>query len=181
VANTPFRRHKTWVHEGGIATPLIVQRPRGLAARGEIRRDAGHVIDLVPTILEVAGARRFETWEGQPVPPPPGTSLVPAFARDGAVRHADLWWEHEGNRAIRVGDWKVVAAKDGPWELFDLAADRTEAHDLAPERPETVQELERRWRQHRDEFAALAARDLHPRRAAETVTPQEKTRRTAGP
>ena len=72
VANTPFRRHKTWVHEGGIATPLIVHWPRGIAARGELRHDPGHVIDLVPTILEVAGARRSTTWDGVPVPPAPG-------------------------------------------------------------------------------------------------------------
>lgn len=157
VANTPFRRHKTWVHEGGISTPLIVRWPKGIAARGELRRDPGHLIDLVPTILEVTGAQRFTTWEGQPVPPPPGTSLVPAFARDGAVRHEDLWWEHEGNRALSVGDRKLVAAgKDGPWELYDLAADRTETHDLAREQPETVRAMAARWERRRDEFYALA-------------------------
>ena len=73
---------------------------------------------------------------GRPAPPRPGLSLVPAFARDGAVKHEELWWQHEGNRAIRVGDWKLVAAgKDGPWELYDLANDRTETHDLAKELP----------------------------------------------
>jgi arylsulfatase len=160
VANTPFRRHKTWVHEGGIATPLIVHWPRGLAARGEFRHDPSHVIDLLPTILEVAKARRFETWEGQPVPTPPGMSLVPTFARDGSVHHTDLWWEHEGNRAIRVGDWKLVAAgREGPWELYDLSTDRTETRDLAREHPEKVRELEQRWRRLRDEFIALATRD----------------------
>jgi arylsulfatase len=184
VANTPFRRHKTWVHEGGIATPLIVHWPRGLASRGEIRHDPGHVIDLVPTILEVAGAHRFETWDGQPVPAPPGTSLVPAFARDGAVSHADLWWEHEGNRAIRVGDWKLVAAgKDGPWELYDLATDSTETRDLARERPEKARELEQSWRRRKEEFVALATRDLQPGRAADArgsvlipVPPNDKPR-----
>ena len=75
---------------------------------------------------------RLETWRGRPVPQAPGTSLAPSFGRDGAVHHDDLWWEHEGNRAIRVGDWKLVAAgKNGPWELFDLANDRTETHNLA--------------------------------------------------
>jgi arylsulfatase A-like enzyme len=163
VANTPFRRHKTWVHEGGIATPLIVHWPRGVAARGELRHDPSHIIDLVPTILDVASARRFETWDGQPVPAPPGSSLVPTFARDASLRHGDLWWEHEGNRAIRVGDWKLVAAgKDGPWELYDLATDRTETRDLARERPDKARELEERWRKRRDEFVALATRDLQP-------------------
>ncbi len=82
---------------------------------------------------------------------------MPAFARDGAVRHDELWWQHEGNRAIRVGDWKLVAAgKDGPWELYDLAKDRTETHDLAKESPKKAGELARRWEERRGEFAAIA-------------------------
>src|SRR5437899_11250801 len=85
AANTPFRRHKTWVHEGGICTPLIAHWPKGIAARGELRHNPGHLIDLAPTILELAGSKRFETWEGKPVPSPPGKSLVPAFAKDGSV------------------------------------------------------------------------------------------------
>jgi arylsulfatase A-like enzyme len=161
VANTPFRLHKTWVHEGGIATPLIVSWPRGISARGELRHNPGHVIDFVPTVLELTGARRPETSDGQPPPAAPGRSLVPAFARDGTVAHDYLWWEHEGNRALRVGDWKVVAAgKAGPWQLFDLATDRTETRDLASQQPERLRELERLWEQHRDEFYALARRDL---------------------
>ncbi len=155
VANTPFRRHKTWVHEGGIATPLIVHWPKGIASRGELRHDPGHVIDLVPTILEVAGAARFTTWEGSPVPRAPGISLVSSFARDGTVRHPDLWWAHEGNRAIRVGDWKLVAARDQDWELYNLASDRTETRDLAKQRPEKVRELSVRWQERRDEFYGL--------------------------
>jgi arylsulfatase A-like enzyme len=160
VANTPFRRHKTWVHEGGVATPLIAHWPRGIAARGELRHDPGHVIDLVPTTLEIARARRPETWEGRPVPEPPGRSLVAAFARDGSVHHEALWWEHEGNRAIRVGDWKLVAARGGPWELFDLSTDRAETRDLAREHPGKVRGLARRWQELRDEFLALARRDV---------------------
>jgi arylsulfatase A-like enzyme len=155
VANTPFRRHKTWVHEGGIATPLVVHWPNGIAARGEIRHDPGHLIDIVPTILEITGARVNSAATG-PVPPRPGKSLVPAFVHDGTVTHDDLWWAHEGNRAIRVGDWKLVAAKNEAWELFDLANDRTETRDLAKENPVKVRELTQRWQQHMDEFAAIA-------------------------
>ena len=174
VANTPFRRHKTWVHEGGIATPLIVHWPKGIAARGELRHDPGHVIDLVPTILELAGRPRLEAATGRPAPARPGKSLVPAFARDGTVRHDDLWWEHEGNRAIRVGDWKLVAAgRDGPWELYDLANDRTETHNLAREQPEKVRELARRWEERRDEFAATARQDLQ----SAPTSPSSETKR----
>src|SRR5262249_44188472 len=120
VANTPFRRHKTWVHEGGIATPLIVHWPNGLRARGELRHNPGHVLDIAPTILDAARVPRPPTWKGHAVPPSPGRSLIPAFERVGTVTHDELWWEHEGNRAIRKGNWKLVAAKDAPWELFDL-------------------------------------------------------------
>ena len=164
TANTPFRRHKTWVHEGGISTPLVVHWPRGISSKGELRRDPGHVIDVVPTLLELAGARRPEVRDGQPVPRPPGISLVPAFARDDSVHHETLWWEHEGNRALRAGDWKVVAAKDEPWALFDLAADRTETRDLAADQPDRVRDLGRRWEGLRDQFHALAKRD--PKAAA---------------
>jgi arylsulfatase len=163
MCNTPFRRHKTWVHEGGISTPLIVHWPKGIAARGELRRTPGHVIDLVPTVLEVAGGKRAETWDGRPVPPAPGKSLVPLFARDGTVAHDSLWWLHEGNRALRVGNWKIVAAgKDSPWELYDLSSDRSEGKDLAKDRPEKVRELAARWTEQFEGYAALAARDLPP-------------------
>ena len=161
VANTPFRRHKTWVHEGGIATPLVVHWPKGFAARNELRHDPGHMIDIVPTILEVVGAPwRAESTEGRPIPTRPGKSLVPAFAHGGTLGHDDLWWAHEGNRAVRVGDWKLVAANDEPWELYDLATDRTETRNLAPGNSTMVRELSLRWQRHMDEFAALARDDL---------------------
>jgi arylsulfatase len=160
VANTPFRRHKTWVHEGGISTPMIAHWPRGLAARGELRHDPGHVIDLVPTVLDVVDAPRpgpgRQEGSQTPSPPLPGWSLLPAFARDGSLSREALWWEHEGNRAIRVGDWKLVAARDQPWELYDLATDRTETRDLAARQPERVRELAGFWQRWHDEFAACA-------------------------
>ncbi len=163
LANTPFRRHKTWVHEGGISTPLIVHWPKGIAARGEIRHTPGHVIDLVPTILEAAGGKRLETWQGQPVPPPPGKSLLPLFAKDGTVVHESLWWLHEGNRALRAGDWKIVAAgKNTPWELYDLTAERSESKNLARDKPEKVRELAALWTKQLEEYTALARKDLPP-------------------
>jgi arylsulfatase A-like enzyme len=158
VANTPFRRHKTWVHEGGISTPLIVHWPQGIAARGELRHNPGHVVDLLPTLLDVAGGSPPEAADGRSAPARPGKSLVPVLARDGTVQHDALWWAHEGNRAIRVGDWKLVAAKGDTWELFNLATDRTETHDLAREHPEKVRELSEHWQRLWDEFAAIARR-----------------------
>ncbi|HEY7331161.1 MAG TPA: arylsulfatase [Gemmataceae bacterium] len=160
TANTPLRRHKTWVHEGGISTPLLVHWPKGIAARGALRHNPGHLIDIVPTLLELVGEKAPTTWKGKPVPPPPGKSLVPVFARDTSVSHDYLWWSHEGNRAVRVGDWKLVAAgAKGPWELYDLKTDRGESHNLAEKRPEKVRELETIWSQHDREFCALALKD----------------------
>jgi arylsulfatase len=163
LANTPFRRHKTWLHEGGISTPLIVHWPKGMAARGEVRHTPGHLIDLVPTILEVTGGKPFEKWEGKPVPAAPGKSLLPAFAKDGAVTRDSLWWLHEGNRALRVNDWKLVAAgKESAWELYDLSTDRSESRNLASEKPETVRELAAIWTKQLEAYTALASKDLPP-------------------
>jgi len=147
ASNSPFRRHKVWVSEGGISTPLIAHWPRGISARGELRRDPGHVIDIVPTILELAGATVDSAWHGHPAPPFPGTSLVPAFAHDGVIQRDCLFFHHEGNRALRSGDWKLVSAREDHdvWQLFDLARDRGERHDLAPEQPQRVAALAARW------------------------------------
>ncbi|MBW3539088.1 MAG: arylsulfatase [Planctomycetes bacterium] len=161
AANTPFRRHKTWVHEGGIATPLIVHWPQGIAARGELRHNAGHVIDVVPTVLELAGvADRPRDEDGNEAPPFAGRSLVPVFRQDHSVSHDALWWLHEGNRAIRVGQWKLVSARSDPWELYDLDTDRTETNNLAAEHPEKVQKLRRQWNKRFIEFQELASRDV---------------------
>jgi arylsulfatase len=161
LSNTPFRMHKSWVHEGGISTPLIVKWPKGIAQAGELRHTAGHVIDLVPTIREVTGIKQSETINNESVPPPPGSSLIPAFARDVAVPHEYLWWYHIGNRAVRVGDWKLVSwGEDRAWELFDLNSDRSETKDLAATMPEKVNELEAIWRKKLEEFQEIASRDL---------------------
>jgi arylsulfatase len=163
MCNTPFRRHKTWVHEGGISTPLIVRWPLGIAARGELRHTPGHVVDLVPTILDAAGGKRLENWEGQPIPPAHGESLVPAFASDAPVAREYLWWQHEGNRALRAGDWKIVAAgQDSPWELYDMKSDRSESKNLAAERPEKVHELAALWNKQLETNTSLATKDAPP-------------------
>ncbi|HEY7156162.1 MAG TPA: arylsulfatase [Gemmataceae bacterium] len=160
TANTPLRRHKTWVHEGGISTPLIAHWPKGIAARGELRHNPGHLIDIVPTVCEIVGGKPPTTWKDKPVPPPPGKSLVSVFTRDNSVAHDYLWWQHEGNRAVRVGDWKLVAAgAKAPWELYDLKNDRGESHDFADKQPEKARELEAVWTRHQREFYELALRD----------------------
>jgi arylsulfatase A-like enzyme len=154
-SNTPFRRHKTWTHEGGISTPLLVSWPDGIAARGEFRRNPGHVIDIVPTLLELASAPTLAD-----APPAPGTSLVPAFAKDGAIQHEILWWFHDGHKAVRMADWKAVAPIGEPWELYNLANDRRESLDLAVPEAERLQELVAAWDQQLSDFIELASADL---------------------
>lgn len=171
ASNTPFRRHKAWVHEGGIATPLIVSWPAGIRARNELRHDPGHLIDLVPTVLELTGGRQAASVAGMPVPPLPGRSLVPGFAKPGAVKRDALWWCHDGNRALRVGDWKIVADYLSPWELYDLSVDRSETHNLAAERPEKVRELERVWLKQTAAISALAKQDPPAAPAIPAVDP----------
>ena len=159
AANTPFRLHKSWVHEGGITTPLIVHWPLGISARDELRSNPGHLIDLAPTILELAGGKWSETRNGQLVPAPPGRSLVPAFGRDGSVKHDSFWWYHDGNRAIRVGDWKLAADHESPWELYDLRTDRSESRNLAATHPGKVKELDQAWAKRLEEFRTQARQD----------------------
>lgn len=158
ACNAPFRRHKTWVHEGGTSTPLVVHWPAGIKARGELRHTPAHVIDFVPTILELTGIDKPAHWQGEAIPPAPGRSLVPAFTADVAIERDSLWFLHEGNRAIRVGDWKLVAAKDEPWELYDLSTDRAESQNLVQQRPEKAKELEALWNRELDAMSQLVAR-----------------------
>jgi arylsulfatase len=146
------------VHEGGIATPLIVHWPAGVKAKGELRHSAGHVIDMVPTVLEVAGVER-QTVEDEPqIPLAPGRSLVTWFAYDGTAPSSRwLWWCHEGHRAVRIGDWKLVAAKGDPWELYNLTTDRSERANVAGQRPDLAERLESFWTDRWKEFQAQAA------------------------
>jgi len=159
TSNTPFRRHKTWVHEGGISTPLIVHWPAGISAKNELRHTPGHVIDIAPTVLELAGLSspsKANATSDDAIPPAPGKSLVPAFAKDTTIERENLWWLHDGHRAVRVGDWKLVAAKGDPWELYNLESDRAEQNNLASKMPEKVQEMEKAWDRQTESFTELA-------------------------
>jgi arylsulfatase len=160
AANTPHRRHKTWVHEGGISTPLVVHWPAGIAAKGELRTTSAHVIDFVPTVLDLLDVEKPKMWKGEPIPEAPGKSLVPAFTMDGSIARESLWWLHEGNKAIRVGDWKLVAAQGDAWALYDLQTDRAEQHDLSVKMPEKAKELADLWQKQTDAFIALAKKTL---------------------
>ncbi len=139
VSNTPFREYKHWVHEGGISTPLIVHWPKGIPAKGELRKQPGHLIDIAATVYDLAGAHY-----PRDATPLEGKSLVPAFANKPIERDA-LYWEHEGNRAVRVGNWKLVAKHGQPWQLYDIANDRVESNDLAPKMPGKVKELSAKY------------------------------------
>ncbi|MDZ4820511.1 MAG: arylsulfatase [Planctomycetota bacterium] len=156
AANTPFRRHKVWVHEGGISSPLIVHWPAGIKPRGELRTTPAHVIDIVPTLLEIVGIQKPTEWAGEPIPPAPGHSLVPALTADVAIPRDSLWWLHEGNRAIRVGDWKLVAGKGDPWELYNLKEDRAESNDLAAKEPAKLAEMNAKWNEELEKVTKLA-------------------------
>jgi arylsulfatase len=167
AANTPLRLHKSWVHEGGIATPLIVHWPAGMKARGELRRDPGHLIDLAPTILELVGIQWPKALDGQALPPLPGRSLASAFTKDASIKRDFLWWFHDGNRAVRVGNWKLVADHQGPWELYDLRSDRCESRNLAADHPGKVRELAQEWTRRLGEFRALATANGLPLKSSQ--------------
>jgi arylsulfatase A-like enzyme len=145
LSNTPFRRYKHFNHEGGIATPLIVHWPDRIKSPGGLRTEMGHVIDIMPTCVDVAGAAYPTEFDGKPILPMEGRSLIPALD-DKPIEREALFWEHEGNAAIRSGDWKLVrAGRKGPWELYNMAIDRTELHDLSMQEPTRKKELEDQW------------------------------------
>jgi arylsulfatase len=159
ASNTPFRYHKTWTHEGGTATPLIVHWKAGIESKGQLRSHPSHVIDVWPTVTQLAGI----TDPDDESPRKPGRSLVSGFARDAPAQRT-LWWSHEGNRALRRGDWKISAAgKTGPWELYRMDRDRTETTDLADSNPQKLTELSGIWVQMNDRHTEMALADRSSR------------------
>jgi arylsulfatase len=140
ACNTPWRLYKHYNHEGGIATPMIAHWPNGIRRPKGLESQPAHIIDLMPTFVALAGADYPSA-----MPPMEGRSLLPVF-RGARIDRGPLFWEHEGNRAVRSGKWKVVAVgPDGPWELYDLDADRTEMRNLASNHPDRVKDMVAQW------------------------------------
>jgi arylsulfatase len=143
ASNTPFRLYKQWTHEGGIATPLIAHWPAGIDQPGRISDEVGHVIDIMPTILDGAG---IPYPDGRSILPLEGRSFLPVFKGMQPTRREALYWEHFGSRAVRQGRWKLVMdRRTAVWELYDLDADPTELTNRAEEFPERVRSLEASW------------------------------------
>jgi arylsulfatase len=147
VSNTPFREYKHWQHEGGVSTPLIVHWPKGIPAgsNGKLEAQPGHLIDLMATCVDVGRVRYPKEFNGEKIKPMEGVSLLPALKGRSLNRKQPIFWEHEGNRAIRDGKWKLVAKENQPWELYNMEADRTEMHDLAAKYPKRVQRMSANW------------------------------------
>ncbi|CAM4289380.1 arylsulfatase [Cytophagaceae bacterium 50C-KIRBA] len=139
AGNTPFRMYKHWMHEGGISTPLIVHFPK-LIKKGFRTNQVGHIMDLFPTFLDVS--------HSTPSKPVQGKSLLPILNQKTRAAHPFIAWEHQGNRAIREGDWKLVWDDEiKQWELYNLKKDRIEAHDLAKQMPEKRNDLLNKYTQ----------------------------------
>lgn len=149
ACNTPFRLHKSYVHEGGISTPFIVHWPRGIPAKGELRHTVGHFIDIVPTVLELIGAKPDAIWNGIDAPPLSGRSLVRALAKDVSVARDYLYFHHDHNRALRMGDWKLVSHRPNTndYALYHLNGDRAEQKNLVAQEPERAAAMAQRWRE----------------------------------
>ena len=146
VSNTPFREYKHWVHEGGISSPLIAHWPAGITAKGKLAHEPAHLIDLMATAVDLSGAGYPKEFKGSPIQAMEGVSLRAAFSGQALGRKEPIFFEHEGNRAVRDGQWKLVAkGRNGAWELYDIPADRTETRSVAAEQPEKTKELAAKW------------------------------------
>jgi len=155
ASNTPFRKYKAWDHEGGICTPLVASWPRVITEGGRIDRHVGHIIDVMATLCDVAGAEYPSEYDGHKVLPLEGKSLRPLFEGKDRRGHEALYWQFGASKAIRAGKWKLVKHGKADWELYDMEADRCELKDLAQQDPDRVAALAKMW----DDWRARCARD----------------------
>jgi len=140
LSNTPFRMYKHWTHEGGISTPLIVRWPSIINSKGTITNQVGNIVDIMTTFCDITDTEYPKEYKGQKIIEMQGKSLLPIF--EGKIRKQPVYyWEHEGNRAVRDGKWKLVANVDSAWELYDMEKDRTELHNLITDNPGTAKVL----------------------------------------
>lgn len=141
LSNTPFRQYKHWEYEGGTATPFVAYGP-SIVKPGKIDQRPAHIIDVMTTCLDLAGATYPKTYNGNSITPADGVSLVPLFRGAAWKGHDALYFEHEGNRAVRQGDWKLVSEfPSNQWELYNLKADRAELQDLSAKQPQRVKSM----------------------------------------
>ncbi|EMI57070.1 arylsulfatase [Rhodopirellula sallentina] len=148
ASNTPFRLHKRWVHEGGIATPLIAHWPKVITEGGKLSQQVGHVVDVMATCVDVAEADYPEEIDNRAIKPLAGSSLLPNLRDRSIEADRTLFWEHEKHAAIRVGDWKLVTLNgtdEAKWELYDMNHVRTESNNVAGEQAERVKRLANQW------------------------------------
>ena len=161
ASNTPFRRFKRWTHEGGISTPFILSWPDRIREPGIVHSPT-HLIDIMPTCLQAAGASQPTEREGQQTLPLEGESFLSAIDRGEWSREQPIFWEHEGSRAIRQGQWKLVSAIGGPWELYDMETDRTELNDLYQRNRNKAHELEGLYEEWADRCGVLPWSVINP-------------------
>ena len=147
LSNVPFRRYKSWIHEGGISTPMIVHWPNGIdkTNHGKLRDQVTHIIDLMATCVDLSGGDYPAKRKNQNVTPAEGESLLPVLNDNKPIGRKQLAWEHLGNRGIRQGKWKLVSVANGKWELYDMLSDRTELNNLAGNYPELVETMKSDW------------------------------------
>lgn len=170
VGNTPFRLYKQNQHEGGISSPLIVHWPEGLkAATGSITDQPGHLIDVMATVMDVGRATYPERVGARTIDPLQGKSLLPIFQGKTREPHEQLYFHFKTDRALRQGPWKLVSAKLGRWELYNLDEDRTETQDLAADHPERVAAMKKAWFTTARDVDRLPEKHLEPVR--DTLTP----------
>jgi len=165
ASNTPFRRSKIWVHEGGVSTPLIVHYPNGIKAKNEIRRAPGHFTDVLPTLIQLGGVNIRNVVDDN-YPKLHGTSLVSAFTSDRKANSHPLYFNHQGNKAFILGEWKIVTSEidNGVWSLYNLKKDRAEQNDLSKKFPALLNEMLKKF----DEMTiSLKAQNPNP-------TPQQQ-------